>query len=95
MKIKHFPQVKFDKERPAQQLYLHAWKFYKVFKYYFVYRADNTGLKQIEKFAKAHSAMDEFVNRLGERPFHGESQPDAVDFRAYTIVAKYNHTWTV
>ena len=55
----------------------------------------NSNITQIEKFARAQSAMDEFANRLGDNVFHGGERPDACDFRVYSIVARYRHTFTV
>jgi hypothetical protein len=50
-----------------------------------------------EKYQRFQEVMDQFVSRIGEgNNFHGgEKGPDAVDFRVYSWLFRYSHTFTM
>jgi hypothetical protein len=53
-------------------------------------------LSKKEKFARFQEVMDIFVSRMVEgNHFHGGQGPDAVDFRVYSWIQRYIHTFTM
>ena len=85
-----------------RSLTLYSWKFYKIFYFYFNYakfcqpqeveRAKTSTQK--EKFEKFQEVMDTFVSRMTGK-FHGGEGPDAVDFRVYSWINRFIHTFTM
>ena len=48
------------------------------------------------KYARFQESMDTFVSRMVEgTAFHGGQGPDAVDFRVYSWLHRYSHTFTM
>ena len=39
--------------------------------------------------------MDLYVSRMQDQQFHGGVGPDAVDFRVYSWIHRYSHTFTM
>lgn len=83
-----------------------GWKLVKIFYLYFTQqRGANSGSdrksklillqKQIDVFCervKSQHATDKEVNVIG---FHGGREPDAVDFRIFSLVQRVGHTYTM
>ena len=53
------------------------------------------GLPKKQLFEKFHEVMDLFVMRMQDTPFHGGQGPDAVDFKVYSWIQRYSHTFTM
>lgn len=60
---------------------LTRWKFYKLFYFYFKERSMIKAQKMQEKYSNLHELFDKFSSRLNANEFHGESTPDAADFK--------------
>lgn len=82
---------------------------FKIFYYYFNYAkfcqpVDQDSISEErpkaankkEMFEKFQDVMDTFVSRIPEgSPFHGGLGPDAVDFRVYSWINRFLHTFTM
>ena len=84
-----------------------SWKLYKAFAYYFkrfpsestyVSPEGENKIKQSkkEKYTRFQEVMDTFISRMVDNsPFHGGKGPDAVDFRVYSWLHRFSHTFTM
>lgn len=74
--------------------------FWKLYSSFYWYIRDRKFRKQHredikDRFSIYHDVIDEWEERLSENKFHGGKQPDAADFKMFSLCSQHNHMFMV